>query len=167
LNRIAVEVVQFVGALYDIDRDDLTVLDIERGRLKHIAGLDGDELLRFVALQGVGCRPPCTGRNATPSAIQSSRGIMTRSPTSAGALQEDAQGTNGGSAEWCGPPVRLRNSGQLFLISILRSAFTASGLLAALIYSTPLSNVASTLASSMVSGSPKLRSNAPKLRSEK
>jgi hypothetical protein len=34
--------------------------------------------------------------------------------------------TNGGFTEWRRPPVRLRNGGQLFLISILRSAFTAA-----------------------------------------
>ena len=54
---------------------------------------------------------------------------------------------------------------QLFLISILRSAFTASGFLAAVTLSTPLSNLASTLASSMVSGRRMERSKLPKLRS--
>ena len=48
-----------------------------------------------------------------------------------------------------------------FLISILRSAFMASGFLAAMILRTPLSNFASTLASSIVSGRRKERSNDP------
>jgi hypothetical protein len=49
-----------------------------------------------------------------------------------------------------GPPVSA--SPQLFLISIRRSALTASGFLAAVSLSTPLSNLASTLVSSTTSG---------------
>ena len=47
------------------------------------------------------------------------------------------------------------------LISILRWALTASGFLVAVILSTPLSNLASTLVSSTLSGSCSERSNAP------
>ena len=51
-------------------------------------------------------------------------------------------------------------------MSILRSALTASGFLAAVILSTPLSNLASTLASSTVSGNRTERWKLPKLRSD-
>ena len=58
-----------------------------------------------------------------------------------------------------------RGSPQAFLTSILRSALTASGFLAAVTLSTPWSNLASTLASSTVSGRRMARSKLPKLRS--
>src|SRR3990172_9660676 len=56
---------------------------------------------------------------------------------------------------------------QPFLISIFFSALTASGLLAAVTFKTPLSKRASTLLSSIVSGSRTERAKLPKLRSHR
>src|SRR5581483_2967353 len=75
------------------------------------------------------------------------------------------RGTRGRRRPRRGDRLVPRKARQGFLISILRSALIASGFFAAVTFSTPLSNLASTLFSSTVSGRRMERAKLPKLRS--